>query len=47
MEIKTIEPREILLEEFMKPLKITAYRLAIETKIPMTRVSDNSKASEG
>ena len=43
MEIKTIKPREILFEEFMKPLKITAYRLAIETKMHMTRVSDNSK----
>jgi addiction module HigA family antidote len=40
MKIKTIEPREILLEEFMKPMKITAYRLAKETKMPMTRVSD-------
>lgn len=39
MKIKTIEPREILLEEFMKPLKITAYRLAMETKVPMTRIS--------
>jgi addiction module HigA family antidote len=40
MKIKTIEPREILLEEFMKPMKITAYRLAKETKMPMTRVAD-------
>jgi addiction module HigA family antidote len=40
MKIKIIEPREILLEEFMKPMKITAYRLAKETKMPMTRVAD-------
>jgi addiction module HigA family antidote len=40
MKIKTIEPREILVEEFMKPHKITAYRLAKETKMHMTRVAD-------
>lgn len=40
MKIKIIEPKEILLEEFMKPFKITAYRLAKETKMPMTRVAD-------
>jgi addiction module HigA family antidote len=40
MKTKIIEPREILLEEFMKPMKITAYKLAKETKMPMTRVAD-------
>jgi addiction module HigA family antidote len=40
MKIETPQPREILLEEFIKPLKITAYRLAKETKLPMTRVAD-------
>jgi addiction module HigA family antidote len=39
MKIKTREPRETLLEEFMKPMKITAYRLAKETKMPMTRIA--------
>jgi addiction module HigA family antidote len=40
MKIETPQPREILFEEFIKPLKITAYRLAKETKLPMTRVAD-------
>jgi addiction module HigA family antidote len=40
MKIEMTEPREILLEEFMKPRKITAYRLAKETKMHMTRVAD-------
>ncbi|MDR1522378.1 MAG: HigA family addiction module antidote protein [Endomicrobium sp.] len=39
MEIKMIEPREILIEKFMRPFKITAYRLAKETKMPMTRIA--------
>jgi len=38
--IQNIHPGEVLEEEFLKPLKITAYRLAKETKIPQTRVSD-------
>jgi addiction module HigA family antidote len=39
MKIKTIEPREILIEEFMLPLNITAYKLAKETKMPITRIA--------
>ncbi|MDR0800540.1 MAG: hypothetical protein LBN01_03290 [Endomicrobium sp.] len=46
MGIKIVEPREILLEEFMKPLKITAYRLTAETKMSMTLMRIYSKASE-
>ena len=38
-KINTITPGEILLEEFIKPLKISAYRLAKDTGIPATRVS--------
>ena len=37
--INTITPGEILLEEFIKPLKISAYRLAKDTGMPATRVS--------
>jgi plasmid maintenance system antidote protein VapI len=43
MKTGTKEPGEILLEEFMKPLKITSYRLTKETKMPMTRVTAISK----
>ena len=38
-KINTITPGEILLEEFIKPLRITAYRLAKDTGMPATRVS--------
>jgi addiction module HigA family antidote len=41
MEIlSNIHPGEILSEEFLKPFKITAYRLAKDTMIPATRVSE-------
>ena len=35
-----IHPGEILLEEFLKPMGLTAYRLAKETNIDQTRVSE-------
>ena len=38
--LPNIHPGEILLEEFLKPLKITGYRLSKETHMPATRVSD-------
>ena len=38
-KIPNVTPSEILVEEFLKPMNITAYRLAKETKIPQTRVS--------
>jgi addiction module HigA family antidote len=38
-KIKNIHPGEILLEEFLKPLGISAYRLSKETFIPQTRIS--------
>jgi addiction module HigA family antidote len=37
--LKNIHPGEILNEEFLKELSITAYRLAKETGIPQTRIS--------
>ena len=39
-KLKNIHPGEILKEEFLKPLEITAYRLSKETFIPQTRVSE-------
>jgi addiction module HigA family antidote len=39
-KIETILPGEILEEEFLKPLGITAYKLAKETKISTTRISE-------
>jgi antitoxin HigA-1 len=38
-KIKNITPGEILLEDFLKPLNITAYRLSIDTGMPATRIS--------
>jgi addiction module HigA family antidote len=35
-----IHPGEILREEFMKPLQITAYRLAKELHVPPPRIND-------
>ncbi|MBN1768977.1 MAG: HigA family addiction module antidote protein [Prolixibacteraceae bacterium] len=37
--LSNIHPGEILFEEFLNPLKITAYRLSKDTDIPQTRIS--------
>ena len=39
-DLKNIHPGEILLEEFLKPLEISAYRLSKDTFIPQTRISE-------
>lgn len=36
--LKNIHPGEVLQEEFLAPLNLTAYRLAKETFIPQTRI---------
>ncbi len=38
-KINNITPGEILLEEFLKPLEISAYRLSKDTGMPATRIS--------
>ncbi len=38
-KISNIHPGEILKEEFLIPFNISAYKLAKETKIPPTRIS--------
>src|SRR5512145_1625723 len=38
-KLLNIHPGEILLEEFLVPLGITAYRLSKDTEIPQTRIS--------
>jgi len=35
-----IHPGEILKEEFMEPLSLTAYRLAKEIHVPVPRIND-------
>jgi antitoxin HigA-1 len=39
-KLANIHPGEVLLEEFLKPLEITAYKLAKDVGIPQTRVSE-------
>jgi len=38
--LRTIAPGEILREEFLRPLRVTAYRLATDTGMAQTRVSE-------
>ena len=38
--LANIHPGEVLKEEFLDPMKISAYRLSKDTGIPQTRVSE-------
>jgi addiction module HigA family antidote len=38
-KLPNIHPGEVLLEEFLLPLNLTAYKLAKDTGIPQTRIS--------
>ena len=40
MKLKNMYPGEILMEEFLSPLNITAYKLSKDIGIPQTRVSE-------
>ena len=37
--LENIHPGEILMEEFLRPMKISAYRLSKDIDIPQTRIS--------
>jgi addiction module HigA family antidote len=39
-KLKNIHPGEVLFEEFLQPLNISAYKLAKDIEIPQTRVSE-------
>ncbi len=39
-KLKNIHPGEVLKEEFLDPLGISAYRLSKDTFIPQTRISE-------
>lgn len=43
--LKNIHPGEILQEEFLTPLGITAYRLSKDIGIPQTRISEILKGN--
>jgi addiction module HigA family antidote len=38
-KLANIHPGEVLLEEFLNPLNISAYRISKDTEIPQTRIS--------
>lgn len=38
-KLENIHPGEVLQEEFLKPLNISAYKLSKDTEIPQTRIS--------
>ena len=39
-KLQNIHPGEVLQEEFLTPFNVTAYRLAKDTHIPQTRISE-------
>ena len=39
-QLPNVHPGEVLQEEFLTPLNITAYRLSKDTFIPQTRISE-------
>jgi len=43
--LRNIHPGEILREEFLKPLEISAYRLSKDISIPQTRISEIIKGN--
>lgn len=43
--IPSVTPGEILLEEFLIPMNITAYKLAKDTNVPATRISQILKGN--
>jgi addiction module HigA family antidote len=44
-KLANIHPGEILNNEFLEPLEITAYRLSKDLKIPQTRISEIIKGN--
>jgi addiction module HigA family antidote len=44
-KLKNIHPGEILSEEFLKPLEVSAYRLSKDIGIPQTRISEMLKGN--
>ncbi len=44
-QLDNIHPGEVLLEEFLKPLGISAYKLSKDIEIPQTRISEILKGN--
>lgn len=45
--LANVHPGEVLLEEFLRPMNITAYRLSKDIGIPQTRTSAILKGERG
>ena len=45
--LEPVSPGEILQEEFLGPMNVTAYRLAKEIHIPQSRISDIISGKRG
>ncbi len=45
--IPPIHPGEILLEEFLRPLEISQYRLALATRVPPRRINEIVHGTRG
>lgn len=43
--LKNIHPGEVLQEEFLVPLQVTAYKLSKDISIPQTRISEILKGN--
>lgn len=43
-KLRNIHPGEVLHEEFLKPMRLTQYRLAKEIRVPITRISEICRA---
>jgi addiction module HigA family antidote len=39
-KLKPVHPGEILLEEFMRPLGLSMNRMALDLRVPLTRIAD-------
>ncbi|MEP7196506.1 MAG: HigA family addiction module antitoxin [Saprospiraceae bacterium] len=44
-KLKNIHPGDVLNEEFLKPMEISAYRLSKEILVPQTRISEILKGN--
>lgn len=47
MDLEPILPGEVLQEDFLEPMNVTAYRLAKEVHIPQSRISDIISGKRG
>lgn len=47
MDLEPTSPGEVLQEEFLEPMNVTAYRLAKDVHIPQSRISDIISGKRG